>query len=140
MAGWTSSCQYTGRENDGTGAYFYRARYYSPTLQRFISEDPIGIARGINKYAYVGDNPITGITALGLAGPATWGEVAGASNPVSAAYAGIEAYRGTVVLSIIPLTGSYLYPKGLTDATVAMDIYDSAVSDCQVDYGFPNVP
>jgi RHS repeat-associated protein len=35
--------QYTGRENDGTGFYYYRARYYSPELQRFISEDPIRI-------------------------------------------------------------------------------------------------
>jgi RHS repeat-associated protein len=34
--------QYTGRENDGTGLYYYRARYYHPGLQRFISEDPIG--------------------------------------------------------------------------------------------------
>jgi RHS repeat-associated protein len=33
--------QYTGRENDGTGLYYYRARYYSPRLKRFISEDPI---------------------------------------------------------------------------------------------------
>jgi RHS repeat-associated protein len=33
--------QYTGRENDETGLYYYRARYYSPELQRFISEDPI---------------------------------------------------------------------------------------------------
>lgn len=33
--------QYTGRENDGTGVYYYRARYYSPTMQRFISEDPL---------------------------------------------------------------------------------------------------
>jgi RHS repeat-associated protein len=32
--------QYTGRENDGTGLYYYRARYYYPTMQRFISEDP----------------------------------------------------------------------------------------------------
>jgi RHS repeat-associated protein len=37
--------QYTGRENDGKGLYFYRARYYSPELQRFISEDPIGFER-----------------------------------------------------------------------------------------------
>jgi len=37
----TSSYQYTGRENDGTGLYYYRARYYHPGLQRFISEDPI---------------------------------------------------------------------------------------------------
>lgn len=33
--------QYTGRENDGTGFYYYRARYYSPFYGRFISEDPI---------------------------------------------------------------------------------------------------
>ncbi len=33
--------QYTGRENDGSGLYHYRARYYHPSLQRFISEDPI---------------------------------------------------------------------------------------------------
>jgi RHS repeat-associated protein len=33
--------QYTGRESDGNGMYYYRARYYSAGLQRFISEDPI---------------------------------------------------------------------------------------------------
>ncbi|MDR1529995.1 MAG: RHS repeat-associated core domain-containing protein [Burkholderiales bacterium] len=38
--------QYTGRENDQTGLYYYRARYYSPKYQRFISEDPIGLAGG----------------------------------------------------------------------------------------------
>jgi RHS repeat-associated protein len=36
----TNPFQYTGRENDGTGLHYYRARYYSPTLHRFISEDP----------------------------------------------------------------------------------------------------
>ena len=30
---------YTGRELDGTGLYYYRARYYHPTLQRFIAEN-----------------------------------------------------------------------------------------------------
>jgi RHS repeat-associated protein len=45
--------QYTGRENDGTGLYYYRARYYSPELQRFISEDPIGLEGGdVNFYLY----------------------------------------------------------------------------------------
>jgi RHS repeat-associated protein len=49
----------TGRENDGTGLYYYRARYYSPTLQRFLGEDPIGFAGGdVNLYAYVGNNPL----------------------------------------------------------------------------------
>ncbi|HUW29646.1 MAG TPA: RHS repeat-associated core domain-containing protein [Sulfuriferula sp.] len=30
--------QYTGRENDSTGLYYYRARYYDPQLKRFLSE------------------------------------------------------------------------------------------------------
>jgi RHS repeat-associated protein len=55
----TNSSQYTGRENDGTGLYYYRARYYSPTLKRFISEDPIGLAGGFNTYAYVEGNPVS---------------------------------------------------------------------------------
>jgi RHS repeat-associated protein len=44
--------QFTARENDGTGLYYYRARYYSPEMGKFISEDPIGFAAGSNFYAY----------------------------------------------------------------------------------------
>jgi len=39
-------------------ASYYRARYYNPQLQRFISEDPIGFRGGINKYAYVANAPM----------------------------------------------------------------------------------
>jgi RHS repeat-associated protein len=50
--------QYTGRENDGGGLYYYRARYYSPELGRFISEDPLGFGGGdANLYAYVRNSP-----------------------------------------------------------------------------------
>jgi RHS repeat-associated protein len=38
--------QYTGRENEGNGLYYYRGRYYSPLLGRFISEDPVGVGGG----------------------------------------------------------------------------------------------
>jgi len=58
--------QYTGRENDGTGLYYMRARYYSPTLHRFVSSDPIGLRGGINTYAYVGGDPVSNIDPLGL--------------------------------------------------------------------------
>lgn len=63
--------QYTGRENDGTGLYHYRARYYHPGMQRFTSEDPIGLASGdTNLQAYVANAPLdhtdpTGLRALG---------------------------------------------------------------------------
>jgi len=59
--------QYTGRENDGTGMYYYRARYYAPELARFISSDPIGLGGGFNTYSYVGNNPLYWIDPLGLA-------------------------------------------------------------------------
>lgn len=55
-----SPYQYAGRENDGTGLYYNRARYYNPSWGRFISEDPIGLQGGINRYAYAGSDPING--------------------------------------------------------------------------------
>ncbi len=54
----TNVVQYTGRENEGNGLYYYRARYYSPVLHRFISPDPMGLGGGsVNLYSYVGNNP-----------------------------------------------------------------------------------
>ncbi|HKO38431.1 MAG TPA: RHS repeat-associated core domain-containing protein [Solirubrobacterales bacterium] len=50
--------QFTGRENDGTGLLYYRARYYDPSVGRFISSDPKGFAGGFNLYGYVGGNPL----------------------------------------------------------------------------------
>jgi RHS repeat-associated protein len=55
-----NALQYTGRENDGTGLYYYRARYYDAVLKRFIGEDPIGLAGGdVNLYAFVTGNPLS---------------------------------------------------------------------------------
>jgi len=63
----SNSYQYTGRENDGTGLYYYRARYYHPTLQRFVSEDPIEFRGGdVNLYGYVGNRPTFSGDPLGL--------------------------------------------------------------------------
>ncbi len=65
----TNAFQYTGRENDGTGLYYYRARYYHPGLQRFVAQDPIGFAGGDpNLYGYVFNNSINLIDPTGLCG------------------------------------------------------------------------
>jgi len=58
--------EFTGRENDTTGLYEFRARYYSTSLDRFISEDPAGLIGGINPYAYVSDSPTNSVDPFGL--------------------------------------------------------------------------
>jgi RHS repeat-associated protein len=63
----TNSYKFTGREDDGTGLYYYRARYYHPALGRFVSEDPIGFDGGdFNVYAYVRSSPINRTDSYGL--------------------------------------------------------------------------
>lgn len=62
----TNVFQYAGRENDGLGLYFNRARYYKPKWGKFISQDPIGLAGGDNIYAYVGGNPLSYTDPKGL--------------------------------------------------------------------------
>jgi len=65
----SNSYQYTGRENDGTGVYYYRARYYSPSFGRFISEDPLGLGSdSLNVYEYVLNNPLSSFDPFGLQG------------------------------------------------------------------------
>jgi RHS repeat-associated protein len=53
-----NALRYTGREDDGSGLFYYRARYYDPVLKRFVTEDPIGLEGGINLYTYVRSNPV----------------------------------------------------------------------------------
>jgi RHS repeat-associated protein len=52
-----NSYAYTGREFDGLGVDYYRARYYNPQYGRFLSEDPMGLAAGPNLYQYANGSP-----------------------------------------------------------------------------------
>ena len=60
---------YTGRERDTDDLYYYRARYYDPTIGRFITPDPIGFLGGdTNFYRYVGNDPVNFNDPSGLSG------------------------------------------------------------------------
>jgi RHS repeat-associated protein len=63
--GTTPHYGYTGREPDETGLIFYRARYLDPIVGRFTQRDPIGLRGGLNRYGYVGGNPVNATDPMG---------------------------------------------------------------------------
>jgi RHS repeat-associated protein len=67
-ASTSNAIQYSGRENDTADLHYYRARYYNSSVDRFLSEDPIGFEGGANLYAYVQDDPVNLVDSLGLCG------------------------------------------------------------------------
>jgi len=55
-----------------SGLLHLGARYYDPSLGRFLQRDPIGIFGGLNVYAYVGNNPTMAVDPEGLVPSSFW--------------------------------------------------------------------
>jgi RHS repeat-associated protein len=64
--------KFTGQQDEGTpfGLYDYGARFYSTTLGRFLSADPVGVNAGdpqmLDRYSYVRNNPLAYVDPSGL--------------------------------------------------------------------------
>jgi len=105
--------RFTGRRLDpDTGLYHLRARDYAPLVGRFVQPDPIGMAGGLNLYAYVGNDPLNATDPSGLAVPVLLLALGGgfglgvdwAFN--RQAYAGLSLGRGVLRGAIAAGTGA----------------------------------
>ena len=60
-SGTDPSVKYTGQWSEAVGLYWNHARYYDPTLGRFVSADPIlgslRMPETLDRYSYVSNNP-----------------------------------------------------------------------------------
>ncbi len=66
--------RFPGQQYDEeTGLHYNRHRYYSPSLGRYLTRDPLLFADGTNLYSYVQNRPLSMIDPLGLNGTAAKG-------------------------------------------------------------------
>jgi len=94
-AATTNSFAYTDRELDNTGLYFYRARYYNPSLGRFISEDLLEFRGGdANLYAYVWDSPLNFVDPLGEGGIGVTGGASAEAGVIAAGAGATGSFGG----------------------------------------------
>jgi RHS repeat-associated protein len=109
---------YTGEQTDPTRLVFLRARYYNPSIGRFLTADSVVpdplSSRGWNRYAYVENNPINRTDPSGHC---------------------IEPISGIGCISVGALVGDIV-----TIAVAAYLIYDSSRDSAQNLESIPALP
>jgi RHS repeat-associated protein len=60
---------FSSKERHHSGLVLYEFRAYDPNLQRWLNQDPIGEAGGLNLHGFVRNDPVNAFDPFGLADP-----------------------------------------------------------------------
>jgi RHS repeat-associated protein len=130
-------------EDEESGLYYNRHRYYDPDAARYVTQDPIGLLGGANSYQYA-PNPVAWIDPLGLAKKKGGCDPCCGKNPAATArswqgatpYDGVDSYsnmvvkKGTVLYTLYPhgnAPGNYLVKGSTVISSTSARNYNDAL-------------
>lgn len=89
--------------DDETGLVYYGARYYSPSLGRFVNRDPIEEAGGLNLYGFCGNDGVNGYDYLGMVDPIVMEPFIVTGTKIGAAFGPVGAAIGGAIGAVVGL-------------------------------------
>ena len=108
---------------EGGSLYHMKARYYRADLARFISPDPLGIAGGVNLYAYANGDPILFLDALGLCAESGGGWLRGAQTAGELGASMIPGVGEAMDVAVLFGRDSRWWERGLAVASLGVSVF-----------------